>query len=134
MNVGLIEQRYPILGVVLKAWQDDRAGVGELPESLASHVVRLSSDGEDWRIDASGATVDALYGGALTGCVATALTPGKGDLASEAVVAHESGRPLLLEDTIRLPSGERRVARLYLPLPGNDIAEKVILCGIAAQD
>lgn len=134
MNEGLIEQRYPILGVMLKAWQEDRAGVGELPESLASHVVRLSSDGGGWRIGASGAAVDALYGRALTGCAATALTPGKDDLASEAEVAYKSGRPLLLEDTIRLPGGEWRVARLYLPLPTTDIAEKTVLCGIAVRD
>jgi hypothetical protein len=134
MNEGLIEQRYPILGAVLKAWQMDRAGVGELPDALAPHVVRLCSDGGDWRIDTSGAAVDALYKRALAGCAATALTPGKDDLASEAEVAHENGRPLLLEDTIRLPGGERRVARLYLPMPSADIDKKALLCGIAVRD
>jgi hypothetical protein len=134
MNEGLIAQRYPILGAMLKAWQEDCVGMGVLPVSLASHVVRLSLNGGDWRVDVSGAAVDALYGQALAGCAATALAPGKDDLASEAEVAHESGRPLLLEDSIRLPGGQRRVARLYLPLPSTDMAKKTVLCGIAVHD
>jgi hypothetical protein len=132
MNTGLIEQRYPILGAVLSAWQEDRAG--ELPEALAPYIVRLWSDQGDWRISASGAVVDVLYGSLLTGSASTVLTPGREGLTSEAEIAHESGRPLLLEDEISLPGGARRVARLYLPLPGADSAKKSVLCGIVACD
>ncbi len=134
MNEGLIEQRHPILGALRRAWQEGRMDTGEIPDALAPHIVRLHRDRDIWHIAASGAAVDLLYGIALTGLPANLLTPGQDDSAIEVDVALESGRPLLLEDDVRLASGDRRVARLYLPLPNLAPAKPVILCGVVASD
>lgn len=134
MNEGLIEQRHPILGAVLRAWQEDCADPAELQEALAPYVARLGREDGAWRIDSSGAAVDALYGKSLAGAPVTGLTPGSDDGENEADVALESGRPLLVEQDIDLPDGKQRVIRLYLPLTGACAADDAVLCGIVSPD
>ena len=142
--MGLIEQRHPKLGQLLRVWRAHCSGeslpsVGQLtrdtPAELAQSTVLLSRVGgaaEDLTIAASGAAVDALYGEPLTGAPVERLAPRRGDAHREAWSAIETARPVVIEDNLTVCGERRRVARLYLPLCNDEGSPDGVLCGVVA--
>jgi hypothetical protein len=142
--MSLIEQRHPRLGELMRLWRThhrgdvppcantlDGAALAEL--APATVLVTLASDGADrLTIATSGSEVDALYGEALAGAPVERLAPGRSDAAAEAWSAIESGRPVTVEDDLRIDGRRRRIARMYLPLTKDDGSADGVLCGIVA--
>lgn len=134
MSEGLVGQRHPILSALLKGWHEGGMNAAEQPGALAPYIALLGRADGVWRIDASGAAVDALYGYTLFGAPVSALSPDSDDAENEAQVAFETGRSLAIEQDIDFPDARRRVIRLYLPLAGTAAASDVVLCGIVSAD
>lgn len=126
MGPGMIEQRHPSLGAMLRAWESGYADIASLPKATAAIALILRRGEKGWQIVQAGADVSALYGCALEGCPAAVLSPADDSVASEADIAIETGRPLLMESEVALAGRKLRLARLCLPAPG----KRQILCGI----
>ena len=142
--MSLIEQRYPRLAQLMELWlrhrRDDgpppaSALVVEIPEETASATVLLARDGaqgERLTIQTSGSEVDALYGEQLAGAPVERLAPVRGGAAEEAQAAIETARPVTVEDELHVCGRRRRIARMYLPLAGEDGSPDGVLCGVVA--
>lgn len=111
--------RTPALGQILTTWEALAAprtwaalttALGGLAESLC--VIRWMERGGAPIIDQAGAQAVLAQGTMLTGLSVDALTPGRNDGTRETSEAARLARPVTVEDTI----GDRRIARLYLPL------------------
>lgn len=126
MEPGLIEQRHPLLGILLRAWETGCADVASLPETAAAITLILHRGEDGWKIVQAGSGVSRLYGCTLGGCPAAVLAPDDDSVAKEADVASETGRPLLMESEIAVSGRRCRVARLCIPGP----VDRQILCGI----
>lgn len=118
--------RHPVLGRLYRVWlaRGDGAAMPQA-ENITGRladlddvivVIRRSAESDGaLRIERSGKTVDRLYGAALAGEPVARLTPTRDDAENEAAIVFASGRTLMIEDQVQLPSGIARVARLYLP-------------------
>jgi hypothetical protein len=136
--MSLIEQRHPLLGRVQALWKSHQQS-GDLPraESLGpatlgdlaaiSVILEASDRSSELQITYSGVMVEALYETSLVGAAASRLTADRDDSEAEARTALETGRPLLMEDEVRLGERRARLARLYLPLAD----QAGVLCGVA---
>ena len=141
--MGLIEQRHPKLGQLMRLWRSRRRREGaplasalldEALGELAASTVLLActnADAPRLMIEASGAEVDALYGEPLTGAPVERLAPMR-DVEAEAYSAIETGRPVVVEDDVVIGDARRRIARLYLPVAKGDGGADGVLCGIVA--
>src|SRR3546814_12868426 len=92
-------------------------------------IKQRNEDDADWIIMSSGVGVDDLDGQSLAGNSVALLSHRAGDIREQACAARDGGQPLLVEEDIVLPTGRRRIARLYLP-SGQQGATPLILCGI----
>ncbi len=136
--MNLVAARYLGLADLLTLWRslprDEVARASTLHKlSLSDLVVLIGRSGgpsSTWIIEASGATVDALYDAPLAGKPVGRLTPGRADALREVETASGTGRPLLLEDMVDVGQRRRRVARLYLPFGSDNDARAQILCGV----
>jgi len=136
--MNLVAARYLGLADLLTLWRslprEEVARASTLDNVMLRELVVLIGRSGDpsstWIIEASGAAVDALYDAPLAGKPIDRLTPGRADALREAETALETGRPLLLEDMVEVGQRRRRVARLYLPLGGDQDARAQILCGV----
>ena len=136
--MNLVAARYLGLADLLTLWRslprDKVARASTLYNlALSDIVVLIGRSGEPsstWIVEASGAAVDELYDAPLAGQPVDRLTPGRADARREVETALETGRPLLLEDMVDVGQRRRRVARLYLPLSGDNDARAQMLCGV----
>lgn len=113
--LDLIATRYPALQTARQAWRrgEDQ---GALTALNADGVARLRLTPDDGVvIIEADPRLEALYGRSLNGAAADLLSPAA-DVAKEATAAADAGGELLVEDTVVLPNGAVRMARLYLPL------------------
>ena len=126
--------RTALLGQMLEAWRLGgepptwaalRASAGGLGESLC--LIRWPGGDGDPVIAEAGAQAVLAYGAPLAGQPVQALTPGRADAAGEAEQARAAGEPFTVEDAV----GERRVARLYLPLAE---APPAVACAVTRID
>jgi hypothetical protein len=126
MDSRLIADRHPVLGRLYRVWLARTDGAAmPLAEAITQRladledvivvILRPSGPGATPKIERSGKLVDQLYGIVLAGEPISRLTPSSENAENEAAIVFESGRTLMMEDQVELPSGPTRIARLYLP-------------------
>ena len=135
MDEKLINNRAPVLAQVLAGWRATgapptwaglTAELGGVAESLC--LIGWPDGSDRAAVEWAGAQATIVYGAALEGASAAALTPGRSDGVGEARHAQRTGRPFTVEDTL---GDGKRIARLYLPLADTSPA---VACAVARLD
>lgn len=127
----LLAIRYPALAAAREAWRCNPE-VGALETLPGDGAVRLSlSDTGNVDVIACEPRLTALVGRPIA--EAGVATLGKGVL-TELQIALQSGRELLIEDTLGLAAGMARVAKLYLPVGLGDYEAVLVVSMLGPAD